>query len=74
VKKNKTIYFLTPTFAGGANGLESSVGVIFIHVTYNHGRGTTSYFVCRCIRKNIHLNGAIVIYKCMCSKLFTPHC
>jgi len=65
---------LTSAFVGEANGLESSVDVMFIHVTYNHGRGTIFYFVRKCCnRKNIHLNGAIIIFECMCRKLFTPH-
>jgi len=45
-KRRRRLYIsLTSTFAGEANGLESSVNVMFIHVTYNHGRGMTFYFV-----------------------------
>lgn len=71
--KEKAIFFFDSTFAGNANGLESSVDVIFIHVAYTHGRGSTYYFVCKCIRTNIHLNDAIIILKFMFRKLFTLH-
>jgi hypothetical protein len=40
--------------------------VMFVHITYNHGRGTTFYFVGKCIQTNIHLNGAIIIYSSIC--------